>query len=103
MLFVHPQVSKKRHIGNQFACDSHVLVMWYSCDSHMLFVHPQVSKKRHIGNDLVAVVFLEDEDTVFSPSLIQSHFLHSYIVVQLVKGSSLLAPKYRVSVLVPVM
>ena len=54
-------------------------------------------KKRHIGNDLLAVVFLEDEDTVFSPSLIQSHFLHSYIVVQLVKGSTQEEPKYRVS------
>lgn len=54
-------------------------------------------KKRHIGNDLLAIVFLEDENTVFSPSLIQSHFLHSYIVVQLVKGSTLEEPKYRVS------
>ena len=42
-------------------------------------------------------MFLEDEDTVFSPSLIQSHFLHSYIVVQLVKGSTREEPKYRVS------
>ena len=57
----------------------------------------QVCKKRHIGNDLLAVVFLEDESTVFSPSLIQSHFLHSYIAVQLVKGSTLEDPKYRVS------
>lgn len=57
----------------------------------------QVSRKRHIGNDLVAVIFLEDEDSVFSPTLIQSHFLHSYIVVQLAKGSSLLTPKYRVA------
>ncbi|XP_076451766.1 uncharacterized protein LOC143287560 isoform X2 [Babylonia areolata] len=41
----------------------------------------QLQKKRHIGNDIVAIVF-QEENTPFMPSMIASHFLHSYLVVQ---------------------
>eukprot|EP00118_Oscarella_pearsei_P028425 m.2117 g.2117 ORF g.2117 m.2117 type:complete len:905 (+) comp8320_c0_seq2:329-3043(+) len=42
----------------------------------------QVQRKRHIGNDMICVVFVDGMDTVFNPTAIRSHFLHSYIVVQ---------------------
>lgn len=41
----------------------------------------QLQRKRHIGNDIVAVVF-QEENTPFSPDMIASHFLHAFIVVQ---------------------
>ncbi|XP_055949538.1 rap1 GTPase-activating protein 1-like isoform X3 [Argiope bruennichi] len=56
----------------------------------------QLQRKRHIGNDIVAIVF-QDSNTPFLPSMIASHFLHSYIVVQAVEP---LTPNvaYKVSV-----
>nr|XP_042895424.1 rap1 GTPase-activating protein 1 isoform X2 [Parasteatoda tepidariorum] len=56
----------------------------------------QLQRKRHIGNDIVAIVF-QDTNTPFLPSMIASHFLHSYIVVQAVDP---LTPNvvYKVSV-----
>ncbi|KAM7315517.1 uncharacterized protein ISCGN_005300 [Ixodes scapularis] len=42
----------------------------------------KLQKKRHIGNDIVCVVFLEAENTPFSPACIKSHFLHAFIVVR---------------------
>ncbi|XP_035208746.1 rap1 GTPase-activating protein 1-like isoform X1 [Stegodyphus dumicola] len=56
----------------------------------------QLQRKRHIGNDIVAIVF-QDSNTPFLPSMIASHFLHSYIVVQAVDP---LTPnvRYKVSV-----
>ncbi|XP_078676314.1 uncharacterized protein LOC144913439 isoform X2 [Branchiostoma floridae x Branchiostoma belcheri] len=56
----------------------------------------QVQRKRHIGNDLVCVVFLAATRTSFNPSVIQSHFLHTYIVVQADPGQR--PPQYKVSV-----
>lgn len=47
----------------------------------------QLQRKRHIGNDIVAIVF-QEENTPFSPSMIASHFLHSFIVVQPVEPKS---------------
>ncbi|KAM9800514.1 rap1 GTPase-activating protein 1 isoform X2 [Syngnathus typhle] len=41
----------------------------------------QLQKKRHIGNDIVAIVF-QEENTPFVPDMIQSNFLHAYVVVQ---------------------
>lgn len=41
----------------------------------------QLQRKRHIGNDIVAVVF-QEENTPFVPDIIQSNFLHAYVVVQ---------------------
>eukprot|EP00731_Ephydatia_muelleri_P015189 Em0008g909a len=41
----------------------------------------QVQRKRHIGNDIVVLVF-QDKNTTFCPGIIRSHFIHSYIVVQ---------------------
>ncbi|XP_064470876.1 uncharacterized protein LOC135385474 isoform X2 [Ornithodoros turicata] len=42
----------------------------------------KLQKKRHIGNDIVCVVFLEADNTPFSPACIKSHFLHAFIVVR---------------------
>ena len=41
----------------------------------------QLAKKRHIGNDIVAIVF-QESGAMFSPSIVSSQFLHSYIVIQ---------------------
>ena len=41
----------------------------------------KLQRKRHIGNDIVCVVFLEADNTAFSPACIKSHFLHTFIVV----------------------
>ncbi|XP_065311271.1 uncharacterized protein rsh isoform X1 [Dermacentor albipictus] len=42
----------------------------------------KLQKKRHIGNDIVCMVFLEADNTLFSPACIKSHFLHVFIVVR---------------------
>ncbi|CAB4059158.1 Signal-induced proliferation-associated 1-like protein 1,Rap1 GTPase-activating protein 2,Rap1 GTPase-activating protein 1,GTPase-activating protein DDB_G0291510 [Lepeophtheirus salmonis] len=42
----------------------------------------KLQRKRHIGNDIVCLVFLETNETPFSPSCIKSHFLHTFIVVK---------------------
>lgn len=41
----------------------------------------KLQRKRHIGNDIVCVVFLEADNTRFSPACIKSHFLHTFILV----------------------
>ena len=43
----------------------------------------KLQRKRHIGNDIVCVVFLEAENTPFSPTCIKSHFLHTFIIGKL--------------------
>ena len=53
----------------------------------------QLQRKRHIGNDIVSIVFQEGS-TPFSPDMVTSHFLHSYIVVTPLEGGD----RYRVSV-----
>ena len=53
----------------------------------------QLQRKRHIGNDIVSLVFQEGS-TPFSPDMVTSHFLHSYIVVTPIDGGD----RYRVSV-----
>uniref|UniRef100_A0A8C6UVL4 RAP1 GTPase activating protein n=1 Tax=Neogobius melanostomus TaxID=47308 RepID=A0A8C6UVL4_9GOBI len=45
----------------------------------------QLQRKRHIGNDIVAIVF-QEENTPFVPDMIQSNFLHAYVVVQVVNA-----------------
>ena len=42
----------------------------------------QLQRKRHLGNDIVCVVFLEADNTHFSPACIKSHFLHTFIIVK---------------------
>eukprot|EP00731_Ephydatia_muelleri_P011341 Em0006g235a len=42
----------------------------------------QVPAQGHIGNDIVVLVFLQDKNATFCPCIIRSHFIHSYIVVQ---------------------
>ncbi|KAG5897568.1 hypothetical protein JTB14_007280 [Gonioctena quinquepunctata] len=42
----------------------------------------KLQRKRHIGNDIVCVVFLEADNTSFSPACIKSHFLHTFILVR---------------------
>ncbi|KAF5296515.1 hypothetical protein FQR65_LT01505 [Abscondita terminalis] len=56
----------------------------------------QLQRKRHIGNDIVAIVFQED-NTPFSPDMIASHFLHAFIVVQVLEPNSP-NTRYKVSV-----
>ncbi|XP_037280608.2 rap1 GTPase-activating protein 1-like isoform X4 [Rhipicephalus microplus] len=59
----------------------------------------QLQRKRHIGNDIVAIVFQED-NTPFMPTMIASHFLHSFIVVQPIRTGRLHLgrQRYRVAV-----
>ncbi|XP_022916319.1 rap1 GTPase-activating protein 1 isoform X2 [Onthophagus taurus] len=56
----------------------------------------QLQRKRHIGNDIVAIVF-QEENTPFSPDMIASHFLHAFIVVQVVDANTP-NKRYKVSV-----
>ncbi|KYB25969.1 rap1 GTPase-activating protein 1 isoform X3 [Tribolium castaneum] len=56
----------------------------------------QLQRKRHIGNDIVAIVF-QEENTPFSPDMIASHFLHAFIVVQVVEPNTP-NTRYNVSV-----
>lgn len=44
----------------------------------------KLQRKRHIGNDIVCVVFLEADNTAFSPACIKSHFLHTFILVNII-------------------
>lgn len=57
----------------------------------------QLQRKRHIGNDVVVIVFQEN-NTPFSPEMIQSNFIHAYVVVQPVEPASDGTRRYRVSV-----
>ncbi|XP_019881335.1 rap1 GTPase-activating protein 1 isoform X3 [Aethina tumida] len=56
----------------------------------------QLQRKRHIGNDIVAIVF-QEENTPFSPDMIASHFLHAFIVVQVIDPNTP-NTRYKVSV-----
>ncbi|XP_076645732.1 uncharacterized protein LOC143355104 isoform X2 [Halictus rubicundus] len=56
----------------------------------------QLQRKRHIGNDIVAIIF-QEEPTPFSPDMIASHFLHAFIVVQVVDPCTS-NTRYKVSV-----
>ncbi|KAL1498001.1 hypothetical protein ABEB36_008867 [Hypothenemus hampei] len=56
----------------------------------------QLQRKRHIGNDIVAIVF-QEENTPFCPDMIASHFLHAFIVVQVLDAETPNA-RYKVSV-----
>lgn len=56
----------------------------------------QLQRKRHIGNDIVAVVF-QEANTPFSPDMIASHFLHAFIVVQVLDPNTQ-NTRYKVSV-----
>ncbi|XP_069547278.1 rap1 GTPase-activating protein 1 isoform X8 [Brachyistius frenatus] len=56
----------------------------------------QLQRKRHIGNDIVAIMF-QEENTPFVPDMIQSNFLHAYVVVQ-VENACTDNVTYKVSV-----
>lgn len=56
----------------------------------------QLQKKRHIGNDIVCVAFLEANDTLFAPTCIKSHFLHTFIVVRSSPSSKTSPTSYEV-------
>ncbi|XP_012221416.1 rap1 GTPase-activating protein 1-like isoform X3 [Linepithema humile] len=56
----------------------------------------QLQRKRHIGNDIVAIIF-QEESTPFSPDMIASHFLHAFIVVQVIDPCTP-NTRYKVSV-----
>ncbi|MEQ2233122.1 Rap1 GTPase-activating protein 1 [Ilyodon furcidens] len=55
-----------------------------------------LQRKRHIGNDIVGIVF-QEENTPFVPDMIQSNFLHAYVVVQ-VENACTDNVTYKVSV-----
>jgi RAP1 GTPase activating protein 1 len=44
----------------------------------------QLERKRHIGNDRVAIVF-QEENTPFSPTMINSKLIQVYLIIQPVK------------------
>ncbi|XP_050665713.1 rap1 GTPase-activating protein 1-like isoform X2 [Leptidea sinapis] len=46
----------------------------------------QLQRKRHVGNDIVAIVF-QEKATPFTPDMIASHFLHTFVVVTPVESS----------------
>ncbi|XP_071445096.1 rap1 GTPase-activating protein 1-like isoform X2 [Hetaerina americana] len=56
----------------------------------------QLQRKRHIGNDIVALVF-QESNTPFTPDMIASHFLHAFIVVQVIDPCTS-NTRYKVSV-----
>ncbi|XP_076180512.1 rap GTPase activating protein radish isoform X2 [Ptiloglossa arizonensis] len=58
----------------------------------------KVQRKRHIGNDIVCVVFLEADNTAFSPACIRSHFLHTFILVRVSPRIKRKITRYEVSV-----
>ncbi|XP_011692326.1 PREDICTED: uncharacterized protein LOC105452685 [Wasmannia auropunctata] len=58
----------------------------------------KLQRKRHIGNDIVCVVFLEADNTSFSPACIKSHFLHTFILVRVSPRIKRKITKYEVSV-----
>jgi hypothetical protein len=55
-----------------------------------------LQRKRHVGNDIVCVVFLESNTTDFSPACIKSHFLHTFILVQVSPKSRRKPTRYEV-------
>ncbi|KAK0158596.1 hypothetical protein PV328_009575 [Microctonus aethiopoides] len=58
----------------------------------------KLQRKRHIGNDIVCVVFLEADNTPFSPACIKSHFLHTFILVRVSPRIKRKISRYEVSV-----
>ncbi|XP_054722058.1 uncharacterized protein LOC129231720 [Uloborus diversus] len=58
----------------------------------------KLQKKRHIGNDIVCVAFLEGDETLFAPTCIKSHFLHTFIVVRASPTAKSSPTAYEVSV-----
>ncbi|XP_065344510.1 uncharacterized protein rsh isoform X2 [Cloeon dipterum] len=58
----------------------------------------KLQRKRHIGNDIVCVVFLEADNTNFSPACIKSHFLHTFILVRTSPRIKRRPTRYEVSV-----
>ena len=58
----------------------------------------KLQRKRHVGNDIVCVVFLEADNTRFSPSCIKSHFLHTFIVVRCSPKIKFKPTRYEISV-----
>lgn len=62
------------------------------------FPFAQLQRKRHIGNDIVCVVFLEADNTSFSPACIKSHFLHTFILVRVSPRIKRKLTNYEVSV-----
>lgn len=65
---------------------------------NLCFLHAQLQRKRHIGNDIVCVVFLEADNTNFSPACIKSHFLHTFILVRVSPRIKRKITRYEVSV-----
>ena len=77
-----------KHVGNEVMFHVATFLPFSETDPQ------QLERKRHIGNDIVSLVFQEGS-TPFSPDMVTSHFLHTYIMVQPEPGDS---DSYRVSV-----
>ncbi|XP_063993612.1 uncharacterized protein Rsh isoform X2 [Diachasmimorpha longicaudata] len=58
----------------------------------------KLQRKRHIGNDIVCVVFMEADNTHFSPACIKSHFLHTFIIVRVSRRIKRKITRYEVAV-----
>ena len=78
------------HKGHEIMFHVSTLLPFVETDSQ------QLQRKCHIGNDIVAIVF-QDTNTPFSPDMITSHFLHAYIVIQVIDPCTD-KTRYRVSV-----
>ncbi|KAI0236394.1 hypothetical protein LSAT2_013050 [Lamellibrachia satsuma] len=57
----------------------------------------QLQRKRHIGNDIVAIIF-QEANTPFSPDMIASHFLHTFLVIQPIRDYQSTHTQYKVVV-----
>ena len=52
----------------------------------------KLDRKRHLGNDIVCIVFFDDPEARFSPSMISSHFLRWFLRLPCLLDVSLIAP-----------
>lgn len=76
------QLQRKRHIGklNPFLVQLQNIRYSFYTTIHKWFIY-------FIGNDIVAIVF-QETNTPFTPDMIASHFLHAYIVVQVIEPNT---------------
>ena len=89
-LFAGTHALYEVHKGHEIMFHVSTLLPFVETDSQ------QLQRKCHIGNDIVAIVF-QDTNTPFSPDMITSHFLHAYIVIQVIDPCTD-KTRYRVSV-----
>ena len=79
-------------------CIAQILSTSCYVNLNSFYLHSQLQRKRHIGNDIVCVVFMEADNTPFSPSCIKSHFLHTFIIVRTCTKARFKPPQYEVHI-----